>query len=211
MFEKHPSILTLALPLGLATVLWGIMFSPWTTASINFWAMMSLSAVLLTATGIVLGKHWRSQFVVSPTEVLLGIISAALLWFVFYTGHFFSTLLFDFATPQIGSIYAIKAGHDPRLIGLLLLFLIGPAEEIFWRGYLQRTLALNHGQNRAWIFASLAYALVHIWAFNFMLLMAALICGIFWGGLYRWRKNLTAVIISHAIWDAAVFLWFPLV
>lgn len=210
MPKQHHPPLTFALSLGLATVLWGIMFSPWTVPLIDFWTVMSISALLLTVTGVYLGRHWRTQFVFSPVEIGIGIISAAVLWFIFYMGHFFSTLLFDFATPQIGSIYAIKAGKSPILIGLLLLFLIGPAEEIFWRGYLQRTLIIHYGENRAWIFASLAYALVHIWAFNFMLLMAALICGIFWGALYRWRKNLTATIVSHALWDVAVFLWFPL-
>jgi membrane protease YdiL (CAAX protease family) len=51
---------------------------------------------------------------------------------------------------------------------------------------------------------------VHLPSGNFMLIMAAMVCGIVWGGLY-WLmpKNLKAIIISHALWDAAAFVWLP--
>ena len=69
--------------------------------------------------------------------------------------------------------------------------------------------ARGGGETRAWLLSSLAYALVHVWAFNFMLLAAALVCGLFWGALYRWRKNLAPVIVSHAVWDVEIFILFP--
>jgi membrane protease YdiL (CAAX protease family) len=44
-----------------------------------------------------------------------------------------------------------------------------------------------------------------------MLLMAALVAGMAWGLLYRFfPERFTAIIISHALWDAAVFIWFPI-
>ena len=44
-----------------------------------------------------------------------------------------------------------------------------------------------------------------------MLLMAALVAGIVWGGLYRlFPQRLGAIIVSHAVWDVAVFIWFPI-
>ena len=55
------------------------------------------------------------------------------------------------------------------------------------------------------------YALVHIWSLNFMLVMAALVAGFVWGLLYRLRPDwLPALIISHAVWDACVFVVFPI-
>ena len=43
-----------------------------------------------------------------------------------------------------------------------------------------------------------------------MLIMAAMVCGIFWGGLYWLMPNhLKAIIVSHALWDAAAFVWLP--
>ncbi|MCL2886239.1 MAG: CPBP family intramembrane metalloprotease [Betaproteobacteria bacterium] len=211
--SMRPSRVLIA-SLLLAAALWGVMFSPWTAPHIHFWLTMSGSALLLAALGLKFGG-WRGQCRFSPREIALGLASAALLWCIFYAGHYFSGLLFSFARPQVGSIYAMKGAENPWLLAGLLLFLIGPAEEIFWRGFLQRRLAAcfaergGRSETRAWLLSSLAYALVHVWAFNFMLLAAALVCGLFWGALYRWRKNLAPVIVSHALWDVAIFILFP--
>ena len=43
-----------------------------------------------------------------------------------------------------------------------------------------------------------------------MLVMAALVAGLFWSALYSWRGNLTACIVSHALWTVGVFLLFPI-
>jgi membrane protease YdiL (CAAX protease family) len=43
-----------------------------------------------------------------------------------------------------------------------------------------------------------------------MLIMAALVCGAFWGLLYMLNKNLLTVLVSHALWDVAVFILFPI-
>ena len=69
---------------------------------------------------------------------------------------------------------------------------------------------VRFGEPRGWLFAALIYAAVHIWSFNFMLVMAALVCGIFWGLMYRYNKNLVPLVISHAVWDVAVFIVLPI-
>ena len=46
---------------------------------------------------------------------------------------------------------------------------------------------------------------------NFMLVMAALVVGAAWGALYRFFPNrFAAIILSHAVWDVAVFIFFPI-
>lgn len=45
---------------------------------------------------------------------------------------------------------------------------------------------------------------------NPVLLLAALVCGLFWGLLYHFTKSLPLVVISHTAWDLLVFLVFPL-
>jgi membrane protease YdiL (CAAX protease family) len=92
---------------------------------------------------------------------------------------------------------------------LLLLFVIGPSEEIFWRGFVQDTLAQKFGDNSGWIIASLVYGGVHIAAWNFMLFAAALVCGLFWGWVFKKYKSLWPGIISHAIWDLTIFVLIP--
>ncbi|OPZ01127.1 MAG: CAAX amino terminal protease self- immunity [Bacteroidetes bacterium ADurb.BinA395] len=105
----------------------------------------------------------------------------------------------------------MKEGENPLLLSLLLIFLIGPAEEIFWRGYVQRMLEPKFGSWVALIVTTLIYTLVHIWSFNFMLIMSAMVCGAFWGLLYKYNKNLVTLIVSHAVWDVSVFILFPIV
>ena len=118
--------------------------------------------------------------------------------------------MFDFARPQVDGIYSIKEGTSKVYIGLALLLLIGPAEEIFWRGYVQEHLQNKMGKNAGFIIATLVYTLIHIWSFNFMLVMAALVCGVCWGLLYRLdRKLLPALIVSHAVWDTCAFVLIP--
>ena len=140
-----------------------------------------------------------------------GIGMAAALWGLFWVGDKASSWLFDFARGQVDMIYGMKAGESPWLLTSLMLVLIGPAEEIYWRGYVQETLSGRFGKNAGYVVATLLYALVHAGSCNFMLVMAALTAGAVWGLFYRlWPERFSAIIVSHALWDAAVFVWFPI-
>lgn len=201
----------LVFTLILAAVLWTVMFSPLTAPHVNFWWMMTASALVLSILSTCFNRGWWREVKWSVPNVLLGLAIAVVLWGVFWTGDKVSSWLFDFARPQVNLIYGMKEGESPWLLSVLMLFLIGPAEEIFWRGYVQRTLSLRWNRNAGYVVATLLYALVHAGSCNFMLLMAALVAGVVWGGLYRlFPERMAAIIVSHAVWDAAVFIWFPI-
>jgi membrane protease YdiL (CAAX protease family) len=120
--------------------------------------------------------------------------------------------MFDFARSQVDTIYLMKEDESPWLLTFLMLFLIGPAEEIYWRGYVQKTLSERWTPNIGFIVTTLIYALVHAGSCNFMLTMAALVAGAGWGLVYRlYPQRFTAIILSHALWDVAVFIWFPII
>ena len=195
----------------IAAVLWTVMFSPWTAPHVNFWVMMTCSGLVLTLYSTWAAPGWWKGVRLDPVNVLAGAVLAAALWGVFWLGEFFSTLLFDFARPQVDMIYGMKEGENPWILTALMLFIIGPAEEIFWRGYLQRNFSRKWNPDVAFIVTTLMYSLVHISKFNFMLIMAAMVAGIVWGLAYRFfPEKLGAIIISHALWDCAVFIWFPI-
>lgn len=194
-----------------AVVFWFVMFSPWTAPHLNFWYTMMVAAGTLTGMSLMFAKDWKSIISFNTKDIILGIGSATLLWGVFYFGDLISGLLFDFARPQVDSVYAMRDGQSQVFLALSLLLWIGPAEEIFWRGYVQRTFeGTKLGRWGAFIVTTIIYGFAHIWAFNFMLLMAAIICGAFWGLIYMYNRNLVTVLISHAIWDVAVFILFPI-
>ena len=201
----------LLLSLLLAAVLWAVMFSPWTAPYVSFWWMMAGSALTLSLLAILFRPDEWKDVHWSVANVCLGVGIAIGLWGVFWLGDRVSSWLFDFARPQVDLIYGMKAGESPWLLSFFLLLLIGPAEEMFWRGYVQHTLSLRWTPNIGFIVSTLLYAMVHAPSCNFMLLMAALVAGVVWGGLYRlFPRRLSALVVSHALWDAAVFVWFPI-
>lgn len=195
----------------LAAVLWTIMFSPWTAPAVNFWWMMTGSAVTLSVLSTWFRPGWWKDVKFTLPNLLWGVAIAVALWMVFWIGDKVSSWMFDFARPQVDTIYGMKEGESPWLLAGLMLFLIGPAEEIFWRGYVQRTLSERWNPNIGFAVATALYALVHAGSMNFMLLMAALVAGVAWGLLYRFfPQRFAAIIVSHALWDAAVFIFFPI-
>lgn len=200
----------LLLSILIAAALWFIMFSPLTAGLLNFWLAMTCSAFVLAA---IAWKASRGKiFLGEVSKILLsGILIAAVLWVLFWIGDKVSQSLFSFARPEVDSIYAMKEGENPWILSLLLLCIIGPAEELFWRGYVQRTLSTRWGANAGYAAATLAYTLVHVPSLNLMLLLSALVCGIVWGGLFRLMpRRFPSILLSHALWDAAVFVWFPI-
>ncbi|MCE2615926.1 CPBP family intramembrane glutamic endopeptidase [Phocaeicola oris] len=200
----------ITLSICIATLLWFIMFSPWTASHVNFWYCMTSSGIILTSLALIWGRELIKDISVDLKNIALGISIAIVLWGLFWIGDKVSQWMFDFARPEVNTIYDMKGMTSPYFIAITLLFIIGPAEEIFWRGFIQRNLMKQWGANTGFILTTLAYTLIHIWSFNFMLVMAALIVGFLWGLLYRInQKWLFPLILSHALWDCAAFVIFP--
>ena len=194
-----------------AAILWTIMFCPITAPYVNFWWMMTASACTLSLLATFFGREWWKDVRIDFSNILLGIVIAVALWSVFWIGDKLSQLMFNFARPQVDIIYGMKDGESPLLLTLLMLFLIGPAEEIFWRGYIQKSFSQYWNPNVGMVVTTAIYSLVHAGSCNFMLTMAALVAGLAWGIMYRFfPEKFGAIIISHALWDVAVFIWFPI-
>lgn len=199
--------------IAVAAALWFYMFSPWTQGAPNFWVVMSASAIILTSLALAFteDKAKLAKIEKPLLQIAAGVALAFALWGIFWLGDFLSSRWFDFARPEVDAVYSMKDGVSPHLIAFLLLCLIGPAEEFFWRGYVQRTFSKHTGRFTAFAVTTVIYALVHLWSFNFMLIMAALVAGAVWGFIYFLQpKALPALIISHALWDAMVFVWMPI-
>lgn len=194
-----------------AALLWTIMFSPFTAAHVNFWVMMTISAAILCTLASLFNPRWWRDMEWSFGNIVFGVAIGVALWGVFWIGDKVSSWMFDFARDQVDMIYGIKEGESPWVLSTLMLFLIGPTEEIFWRGYVQKTLSRYLNPNMGFVAATLCYTLIHLASWNFMLVMAALVAGVVWGGLYRlFPDKLAALVISHSLWDVAVFIWFPI-
>ena len=208
-FSPSAGRLGLALSVVVAAVAFTLLF---TGVVFDFWLQMTASVLILCVLSYVFDpagcrEMLRSASLPWPAVVLGGCLSAAALYGVFYAGHFVSRT-FAFSRSEVAAIYALKEGADPRLVAFLMAFVIGPGEEIFWRGYVQRTLAGRPG-SQGLVLSVAAYGLVHLGSGSVTLIGAALVCGLFWGCLYQRFKSIWLNVISHVLWDIAVFLVWP--
>lgn len=194
------------LTLGLAAFMWFIMFY---LRAFNFWVSMAIAAPLLAVLGwLAQGPAFKwEEF--NLRNLFLGLAAAAVLYTVFWAGSHFSRTFFSFAGDNIAAIYENRAQAPLWFIGLVLLFLVGPGEELYWRGFVQRQFSLRYGSSPGWLLATAAYAAVHLWSGNFILVMAALVSGLAWGWIYQVTKSVVPGIISHAIWDLVIFVLVP--
>jgi membrane protease YdiL (CAAX protease family) len=188
----------------LAAVCWAITFG---LAWGNFWLKIGFSVSTVFLYSLV----WqRPKLIFRFSSMLWGGISAAVLYGIFYLGHNLALYFLPGAKTQVGGIYWLGFGTNKVLIFLLLFFITGPGEEVFWRGFLQARLMERWGNLAGYAAATGIYTAVHIFSANLILMGAALIAGFFWGGLYLWKKDLLAQITSHSLWSAVIFALFPL-
>jgi membrane protease YdiL (CAAX protease family) len=66
------------------------------------------------------------------------------------------------------------------------------------------------GSFSGYLVTTLLYAGVHVFSWNFVLILAALVAGAFWGLLYLWKRNLLVQITSHSFWSAVIFAVAPI-
>ncbi len=179
---------------------------------LGFWRQLTLTTLLLAGIAIpplvrrdgIQGRQWRQIAV----AVGGGIVSAAVLYLIFAVGNAVLPWLHSGSQDAVRSIYAVDTSLSGWRVALLLLFVVGPCEEIFWRGYVQRCMSGSYGWAGV-VLAIGAYTIAHVASGNPVLVLAAAVCGTFWSLQYRLLDNLALNVVSHAIWTAAVFVWLP--
>ena len=193
----------------LAVCMWIFMFLPGNISETAFWIAMPIFAGVLAILSLGMGADRFYKHRPRLKHLIIGIVSAGALYLIFFAGNKISTLIFPFAGDQIESIYKIRGGLALWKISILLVW-IGICEEVFWRGYIQKKCSEKTDATRGWLISSAFYGLIHFASLNFMLMLAAAICGVFWGYLYKRYKTLWPSIISHIVWDILIFVIFPI-
>ena len=205
--ETCPTTAQVLACLALACLFWWGIFG---LKLVNFWFGMAVAATTLATLGSCLaGLPWSPREL-GRDSLFLGLVSAVTLYCLFWFGYAVSQELFAFSRPEVGAIYAIRDEAHPVLISLVLLFVTSPAEELFWRGFVQRWAMHRFGLKVGWLLAAAIYGGVHVFSGNIMLTLAALVAGLFWGALYAVTRNMTACIVSHALWTAGIFVFWPI-
>ena len=174
----------------------------------RFWQRMTGTGLSLGTLALVKQPELRKTRI-GPKEILLGLLSAAGLYGIFSLGDRISRVVVPNGGQQIEDIYSLKRIRPRRELMLRLGLIIGPAEEFFWRGFLQNGLMEQYGTFWGTVMGVAAYGGVHLASGNFTLIGAATIAGAFWGGLYALGFPLGALVVSHIAWDNIIFLIAP--
>ena len=211
--ERTGPVLSL-LPAFLALVLFVPLFAFRRIGPLDFWWWMGGNIFLAVAFGFLrdgsYGRLFRDDLrSAAGKKILLGILSALLLYGIFFAGNTASRTLLPFADSGIAQVYDFKQGASVLRIVLLMGLIIGPGEELFWRGYLQRFWQSRFGRIPGFAASVLLYTLIHSASGNLMLILAAGVCGFFWGALYLRYRSVVILVVSHTLWDLMVFLVFP--
>lgn len=194
-----------SLSLVIAAILWIMVFL---VRPYDFWIMLASSTLILLLISVLINRNkWGAQ--INVRMVLYGVLSAVLLYGFFYIG-FQVTKSNPMLSEGVSRVYELRSSVPIFLIGSILVFPIGPGEEIYWRGLIQRRLAEKFGSNTGFLMATVAYALVHLPTLNLPLILTAFIGGLVWGYIYKMTGSLVPAVISHVLWDLLIFVVAPL-
>jgi len=189
-------LLTLPLPF----VLWYFVFR---SPPFGFWPTITLSAMLLFA--VSLYRIRRMPFRVTFEGFVVGLASALALYSFFWAG-FQIVKGAPGLSQQVSMVYGLRGGFPLELIALALVFPIGPTEEVYWHGLIQRYLNVPLGTARGLLTTTILYSAIHIPTLNPSLLLVALVGGLVWGYLFNRYDNLFPVIVSHILFDELIFV-----
>jgi membrane protease YdiL (CAAX protease family) len=176
----------------------------------RFWQRMTLTGMSLGSFALAVSPESR-DLRIRGRDVALGLASAATLYATFQVGDRFARRFVPGGERQIRDIYALRSLRPRPEIGARLVAVIGPAEEIFWRGFVQATFMRLLGRWRGAAARAAADGGVHGVTGNITLLGAAGVAGAHWAALYALGMPLGALIVSHAAWDVWIFLLQPTV
>jgi membrane protease YdiL (CAAX protease family) len=110
---------------------------------------------------------------------------------------------------DIDEVYALRTLRPKGEIAGRLALVIGPAEELFWRGFVLRRMQRRSGRWRGAALAALAYGGAHVVTGNATLTGAATTAGAYWSALAAAGMPMGALVVSHVAWDVWIFLVQP--
>lgn len=203
----------LVLPLLAATMVFPIEqpLPPLVELTINFvfgqiLSMGGIAAAYLWTTG----KDLSFVRIRKPTLGQLLVIAVAPFVALFSIG-IVNVIAFSFGVQAASHSLLNFEGIEPTFYLLLIPFMIlivGPFEELLYRGIIQTRLTNSFSRPTAVVLASFIFVPIHLTAYSaggassvqVLAAFAALFAGsVLYGALYEWTENLTVVALAHGL------------
>jgi hypothetical protein len=142
----------------------------------RFWQRMTWTGLTLGSLSLIAEpKLRRTRF--GLREAAWGFGSAGILYVIFQIGDRLTRLILPKGGAEIGAIYGLEKLRPRKELATRLAFIIGPAEELFWRGLVQARLMKQFGLLPGYALGTAAYGEVRYWNFT---LIGAATAGAFW-------------------------------
>lgn len=140
--------------------------------------------------------------------IFLGVVSGMILYFLLWI---LNQMTGNIRIPFIKKINLYR-WYAPKVFWqyLALILVAAPGEEIFWRGFVQKRLEKFIGPALSILIASLLYASVYLYSGSYKLSFVIFVSGLAWGLLYRWKKSMPLVIVSHIVFYLMLFIILPI-
>lgn len=171
-----------------------------------FWYMYTFAILVLMSAATIFSdikdelRTWQS--------FVYGMLAAGLIYALLLAGYHLFRILSIGAADSTADFLSV---YTPESLWhlLLLMFIVVPGEELFWRGFVQQQLkqympaaaAIGIGA----VLFGLTLGLTGFWPGVF----AGIAAGIILGYLYEKKKSMPMLIIAHLMLLVLVFIIFP--
>lgn len=172
-----------------------------------FWYMYTFTMLLFMALSFVLVK--MEDEVQTWEYLVFGIGYGTLTYGLIATAYRLASIFTDDAAISVERFLSV---YGPTTVWhyLLLMLIIAPGEELFWRGFIQQKLKNYMSPFFAVLVASLLFGLSMSFSGFWLGVLAAVTSGMLWGILYEWKKSMPLIIIAHITMTILLFLILPL-
>jgi membrane protease YdiL (CAAX protease family) len=110
---------------------------------------------------------------------------------------------------HVEEIYDQRRGLSLRAALGLAALVVGPGEELFWRGLFQWRLASALGWPAGAALTWLAYIVANAASGSLPILAGAVVSGAVWGALALWTHGVLASLICHTVWTGLMLIRPP--
>ena len=175
----------------------------------SFWYIYTASMAFLMAIALYYERPHSRQLQLRKA-CSFGILSGIFMYIITWAASRILPILFPPLQIQLESLYALLSPVETWQYAVLILLII-PGEEIFWRGFIEKRLLSHSKAAQAVLLSTLLYTLPLSFSGNLLLVLAGIGGGLLWGFIYAWKRSLSMVIISHLLFDVLLLAVFPLV
>ena len=196
--------------LGLAVVAAGM--APLFVLPKGDFALSTFIATGCMAAVAVASGGYRRLFAPRAWTLALGLVAAAGLYALFYAGNMAIAAFHPLGvgTQAETSIYALIASSgNPLPLQVLVLACDSLGFESYFRGTLQALATPRLGGAAPFAVAAVD-ALIHAASFNLLWVVATFMADSVWGLTYYRTGDLSSSVLSHLVWDVAIFMVAPI-